>query len=426
MTDVTVTAPRRAFSARASVPGDKSLAHRALIFAAMARGPSDISGLPAGRDIESTLSALRACGVDVEGRHARSPGVGEWRAPAGAIDAGNSATTLRLLAGALAARPYRTTLTGDASLRRRPMDRLVGPLRALGAAVEVAPEGTPPVTVGAATPLRGADVELPVASAQVRTAFALAALQAEGPSVIDSPPGFRDHTERWLGAFGLGEATSETAFRIDPGPVPAMHYAIPGDASSAAFLWTAAALRPGAQVTVDRVTLNPGRTGFLDVLTSMGADVATEPEGDIHGDPFGRVTVRGRPLHGVTVAGDLTARAIDELPLVGLLGGVAEGITQIEDAAELRAKESDRIRATVAMLTAIGGKARETADGLEVIGSGGYRGGRVDAVADHRIAMAAAVAAVASEDPVTITDFDAAANSWPGFLSALEAVCSSP
>ena len=233
----------------------------------------------------------------------RSAGVQAWTAPGGPLDAGNSATTMRLLAGALAARPFPTTLVGDDSLMARPMARLVAPLGSLGADIGVGPGGCPPVTVGPGV-LHGTTVEIPVASAQVRSAVALAALQAEGPTLITSPPGFRDHTERWLEAMGLGRRLTESRFEVLPGPVPPAAYDLPGDLSAAAFLLAAAALRPGAAVTVRRVTLNPGRTGFLDVLEAMGALVSRSATGLIHGDPVGDVT-----LVGAGVAGGASGRA---------------------------------------------------------------------------------------------------------------------
>ena len=284
-TERRLDAPDGAFAATTTAPGDKSLSHRALIFAAMAAGTSEVTGLGPGADVAATDAALRTL--------ATGGGIDDWREPASALDVGNSGTTLRLLAGALAGRPFRSTLTGDASLRRRPMARLVAPLASLGAAVETSPDGTPPVTVHAPERLQGADHECGLASAQVRSAFELAALQAEGPSRIDSPPGFRDHTERWLATLGLGQWDGDTAFVIHPGPMPAEWFPVPGDPSSAAFLWAAAAMRPGSVVETEGVSVNPGRVGFADVLEQLGAEVEGELTGDVHGDPVGTVRVRG-------------------------------------------------------------------------------------------------------------------------------------
>ena len=416
-------APPGPLYADTRVPGDKSLSHRALILAALARGESRIVGLAPGADVLSTRRALQMLGVVPRGEVTQSPGAAGWRAPAGPIDAGNSATTLRLLAGALAARPFRSTLVGDPSLMRRPMARLVGPLGALGARVEMAPDGRPPVTVGGSA-LHGADVAVPMASAQVRTAVALAALQAEGPTTITSPPGFRDHTERWLESLGLGHRLSDVAFAVVPGPVPAATYDLPGDLSSAAYFLTAAALRPGSKVTVRRVTLNPGRTGFLEILAAAGARVGCRRTGLVHGDPVGDVTVEGDALRPVRVDGSLAVRALDELPLVGLLGAAARGVSVVSGASELRAKETDRAAAVVRLLRSLGGQAEEQADGFMVTGGGGLAGGVADPAGDHRIALAAAVAAVLAPEGVEVLGFDAADVSWPGFAATWEALWS--
>ncbi|MDX1691458.1 MAG: 3-phosphoshikimate 1-carboxyvinyltransferase [Acidimicrobiia bacterium] len=418
----TLRGPSGPFTADVTVPGDKSLSHRALILAAMARGTSSVTGLGPGRDVDSTRSAIMSLGVEVQDGLVRSAGVDAWSDPGEPIDAGNSGTTLRLLAGALAGRPFRSTLVGDESLMRRPMGRLVGPLGALGARVETSDEATPPVSVGGDR-LAGADVTIPIASAQVRSAVALAALQADGATTIDSPPGFRDHTERWLETLGRGSREEGHRFRVEPGPVPPADYAVPGDPSSAAYLLATAALAPGAEVVVRRISLNPGRTGFLDVLAAMGVDVAIEATGDVLGDPVGDVRVRGAKLEGVRIDGHLVARTLDEIPLLAVLAAAAEGDTVIADATELRVKESDRVETTVAMLRALGGEAEETPDGFVVAG-GFLKPGTVDSEGDHRIALAAAVAATVAGQ-VEIEGFDASAVSWPGFVEELEAVWSS-
>ena len=425
MVDRTLRHDGAAWRAHLDVPGDKSLSHRALIFAAMAKGRSEVDGLGTGADIAATQAALSRFGVTIDAGSVHSAGVESWRQADGPIDAGNSGTTLRLLAGALAGRPFRSTLGGDDSLNRRPMRRLVDPLQALGATVETS-DGTPPVSVGAPIAgLRGAAVDLPVASAQVRTAFALAALQADGSSQIDSPPGYRDHTERWLLAMGLGSAVDETGFEVHPGLIPTAIYNVPGDPSSAAFLWAAAAMRPASEVVTPGVSLNPGRIGFLDVLRDMGAEIDINPTRDVHGDPAGDVAVRGRSLGGTKVAGRRTVEAMDELPLVAVVAAAGEGTTVIQDAAELRGKESDRIATTVAMITALGGVAEEHQDGFTVVGSGGYAGGTVASNDDHRIAMAAAVSATAARGEVVVVGSEAASVSWPGFYEVLEQAWSS-
>ena len=409
------------FQAGVNVPGDKSLSHRALVFAAMADGESEITGLATGRDVASTLAALERLGMRRDG--SRFTPAGAPTDPGEPIDCGNSGTTMRLLAGSLSAAPFLVTLTGDESLSSRPMRRLIAPLAALGSDVLLSPEGTAPMTIGGAD-LHGADITIDVASAQVRSAFELAAIQADGNSSIESPAGYRDHTERWLEAFGLGTSDG-TRMSITPGPVHGASYAIPGDPSSAAYLWASAALVPGSKVVTPNISLNPGRLGFLGILEAMGATVYGEVTGALHGDPVGTVSVTGAPLRAVEVFGDTVAATIDELPLVAVLGAYAEGITIVRDAAELRVKESDRTLTTAAMIRALGGGAEPTDDGFAVVGTGFLDGGTVDAAGDHRIAMAGAVAATAAGGPVTISGASVAGVSWPAFYDTMEAVWSS-
>ena len=416
-----ITPPEGVFTTGVRVPGDKSLSHRALLLAALAEGESRITGLAPGADVATTLRAIRRFGV--KATRDRITGL-RWIAPDDPIDCANSGTTMRLLAGAAAGSAFRTTLVGDESLMRRPMDRLAAPLGALGANIETSAGGVPPLVTHGGR-LRGADVVIDLASAQVRTAFEFAAIQAEGASTIDGPEGFRDHTERWLETFGLGERVGDGKFRVDPGPIPATEYEIPADPSSAAYLWAAAAIIDGSQVATPGVSLNPGRLGFLSILERMGAEVQAEITGAIHGDPVGVVSVTGVGLTATEVSGALAAAAIDELPIVAVLAAYAEGVTVVRDAAELRVKESDRIDSTVAMIRSLGGGAEPTADGFEVLGTGFLEGGIVAAAGDHRIAMSAGVAATGANGPVTIEGVSAAAVSWPTFFEVLEAVWSS-
>ncbi len=417
-----VESPGGVFRTGVKVPGDKSLSHRALVFASLAEGDSEIIGLAPGRDVASTAVALERLGMRRTGDQF-SP-ADRFVDPVGPIDCANSGTTMRLLSGSLAAAPFRITLTGDASLLSRPMTRLVEPLGALGVEMETQPGGTGPVTTGRGL-LHGADVSIDVASAQVRSAFELAAIQAEGPSTIDGPTGYRDHTEKWLEAFGLGAAGDGAKMKIFPGRIPGARYDLPGDPSSAAYLWASAALVEGAHVVTPGISLNPGRLGFLTILERMGAKVQGEVTGSIHGDVIGTVAVTGGPLQAVEVFGDTVAAAIDELPLVAVLAAYAEGITIVREAVELRAKESDRIASTTEMIRALGGGAEATEDGFAVIGTGFLDGGVVDAAGDHRIAMTAAVAATTSHRPVTILGASVANVSWPSFYETLEAVWSS-
>lgn len=423
MINRTISGTDHAFLATVRVPGDKSLSHRALLFAGMAEGDSLVTGLGYGLDIASTAMAMRALGVEISGEQVRSPGVSHWRTPDGPIDCGNSGTTMRLLSGILSTLSINVELIGDPSLSKRDMTRLEGPLTALGGRFATT-GGTAPLNVGGAVDVVGADVTIDVASAQVRSAFELAALVADGPSTIDSPAGFRDHTERWLTAIGRGAFETETRFRIDPGPIPAARFDVPADPSSAAFLWAAAAIAPGSTIVTPEVSLNPGRIGFLEILERMGAGVEAVVTDSVGGDPIGTVTVTGRTLTGVTIDGSLVASALDELPLVAVVGAYADGMTSVRDAAELRVKESDRIGAIEAMLVALDGGIATVPDGFDVVGTGFLNGGTVETFHDHRIAMAAAIAATRASGDVEIVDSNIAAVSWPEFYDTLEALWS--
>jgi len=424
MTDVTLSGPGGPFAASVDVPGDKSLSHRALLFAAIAEGDSLITGMGPGQDIQATASALGTFGVSVSGQHVRSPGIARWTTPSEPIDCGNSGTTMRLLAGVLSTSKVKATLVGDESLGNRPMGRLTEPLRALGGSIATSENATAPLMVGGIQEVESANVTIDIASAQVRTAFELAALAGNGPSTIDSPPGFRDHTERWLHAVGRGDWETDTRFRIEPGPLPPSQYGVPGDPSSAAFMWACAAIEPGANVTTPQISLNPGRLGFLQILEHMGARVEAQVTGATGGDPVGNVTVVGGRLVGTSIDGDLVASALDELPLVAVLGAYAEGITSVRDASELRTKESDRIDAVVVMVRALGGGIEPTEDGFDVVGTGFLDGGVVETSLDHRIAMAGAIAATKASGPVVIKDAEIASVSWPGFYKTLEGLWS--
>jgi 3-phosphoshikimate 1-carboxyvinyltransferase len=415
----TVTVPSGPFHAEARVPGDKSLGHRALILAAIAEGHSVVRGLSRGSDIESTRQVIGALGVRVVDDAVESPGFDGWQRPTVPLQCGNSGTTMRLVTGAVAAAAFDTVLVGDESLSARPMLRLVAPLGALGAEIEVTPGGTAPITVRGAA-LRGADVTIPVASAQVRTAVALAALHARGRTVIDSPPGFRDHTEHWLAALGRAERIGETRLLIEPGPISPLDVEVPGDPSSAAFLWAAAAVRPGSRVVTRGISLNRGRLGFLRLLREMGAEVQVDVTGQVLGDPIGDAAVASASLQGITVDRAEVAASIDELPLLAVVAAAAEGTTVVSDASELSLKESDRITGAVALARVAGRQAHATDTGF-VVGPARHEGeGALDSQGDHRIAMAAAVAAVVRGEPISIGGFDACAVSWPGFREALE------
>ncbi|HZL20658.1 MAG TPA: 3-phosphoshikimate 1-carboxyvinyltransferase [Polyangia bacterium] len=420
-----------------SVPGDKSISHRALLFGALTDGVVEATGLGRGGDNLSTAAALQALGVEVriEGTEARIAGVGfgGLRAPAAAIDCGNSGTTIRLLAGILAGRPFEAELFGDASLTHRPMRRVAMPLRQMGATIDGRTEPTrpgdifPPLRIRGGA-LQGIRYDLPVASAQLKTALILAGLQAKGPTVLREPARSRDHTERMLRALGAPISIDDSgAITVTPdgwdGRLRASRIAIPGDLSSATFLIVAALTVPGSDVIIENVGLNPTRAGALDALAAMGADLTVEVTGDAMGEPVGRVRARAGRLHGARIAGDLALRAIDEIPALAMAAALAEGETVFADLAELRIKESDRIAALARELGRAGVAVEERPDGLVVAGLAGRTpaGGVVLPEHDHRIAMAGAILGLTSTEETQIPAADIA-TSFPSFAATLSAL----
>jgi 3-phosphoshikimate 1-carboxyvinyltransferase len=407
-----------------AVPGDKSVSHRALIFAAMAAGRSVIRGAAHGADVASTAASLARLGLDVPAgsvpRLLSVEGLGWEVARDADLDAGNSGTTMRLLTGALAGRPGRFVLSGDASLSSRPMERVASPLRRMGASVSLAKGGRPPIQVEG-RPLHGIAYDIPIASAQVKGAVLLAGLQAEGPTSVAEPGVSRDHTERMLAWLGLPVTIAPGTVTLAAGkhlPLPAFELDVPGDFSSAAFWVVAATLVPGSQVCIEGVGVNPSRTGLLEILASMGAEVEVIPQA-AEPELIGSLRARSAGLRGVRVSGGVVARTIDELPLVAVAATQAEGVTTIRDAAELRVKESDRLAVLAAGLRELGADVEEAPDGLLVRGPPPLHGGRVESAGDHRMAMAFAVAAMIASGPVTIGGWEGTSISYPGFLDDL-------
>ncbi len=419
------------------VPGDKSISHRALLFGALCDGVVEASGLGQGGDNLSTAAALRALGVDVqlEGGDVRIAGVGfgGLRPAAEALDCGNSGTTIRLLMGLLAGRPFETEMRGDASLTRRPMGRVAAPLRQMGASIEGRSDPARPGDVYPPLRVRGGALvgikhELKVASAQLKSALILAALQARGPSELREPARSRDHTERMLGFLGAPITVAAGGeIVVDPtgwnGRLRPARLTIPGDLSSATFLIVAALIVPGSDVVVENVGLNPTRAGALDVLRAMGGDLSIEPTGQAMGEPVGRVRARAGKLRGTRVAGELALRAIDEIPALAVAAAAAEGETTFADLAELRIKESDRIAALARELARAGARATERPDGFIVEGLGGQppAGGAVVPEHDHRIAMAGAVLGLIGDDETTVPTADIG-TSFPTFAETLGAL----
>jgi 3-phosphoshikimate 1-carboxyvinyltransferase len=407
-----------------SVPGDKSIGHRALLLGAIARGTTTIRGFSGGADNQATLGACRALGVSItaEGGDLRVEG-GGWerlRAPAATIDCANSGTTMRLLAGVLAGRPFASRLDGDASLRLRPMRRVLQPLGAMGAAITS--EGAdyrPPLAITGGA-LRGASHVLPIASAQVKSALLLAGLQAAGTTSVSEPATSRDHTERMLDAFG-GRLTHgpQGVTLVGPQELRGAAVDLPGDFSSAAFLVVAALLVPDSELRVTGVGVNPTRTGLLDVLRAMGADVQVTLDPASGVEPVGTLTVRGSALRAASIGGELMLRAIDEFPILCIAAARAEGRTELRDAAELRVKESDRVAVMARTLTALGARVEERPDGLVIEGPARLAGATIDSHGDHRIAMSTAVAALVAASPITIEDAASADVSFPGFYDVL-------
>ncbi len=422
------TSPAGRLAGRIRVSGDKSISHRAALIGALARGDTVIHNFLHADDCLRTLGCLRALGVDLDDHgdrvvmHGRGP---QWRAPSAVLDAGNSGTTMRLLAGVLAAQPFTSEITGDASLRMRPMDRVIAPLAQMGARIVAGGGGRfPPLHISGA-PLRGITYTLPVPSAQVKSAVLLAGLLAEGPTSIVELTQSRDHTERMLEWFGAKITRESLVVHLTSGPLSARAVVVPGDISSAAFLLAAAAALAGSELTVEDVGLNPTRTGVLDVLQAMGADIVMEQTAEAGGEPVGRVTVRGGPLRGIRIGGTLIPRLIDELPVLCVAATAATGETIVTDAAELRVKESDRIGALTRGLRALGGEVEERPDGMVIYGSP-LRGGRVDAGGDHRVAMAFAVAGLLARGPVVVEGAEVIAISFPEFPQALQNLTGRP
>ncbi len=407
-----------------TVPGDKSISHRALLFSSLAKGKSEIKGISSGGDVKSTMSCLKQLGVKIDqaGGVVTVRGEGKWAfsRPESMLDAGNSGTTMRLLTGILAGQKFETAITGDETLRKRPMQRIVAPLSEMGAKIVGSDNMTAPLRIFPAERLHGIRYELPLPSAQVKSSILLAGLFAQGETIVVEPVESRDHTERMLRLRKTkGPSGLETTITSDYEVMPA-EYDVAGDISSAAFYLAAGAILPNSTVTARGITLNPTRTGFLDVLELMGAKVKIENVREVAGEPLGDVTVSHSELKGVEIGGEMIPRLIDELPVIGVLASFAKGETAIRDAHDLRRKESDRIVAVVDNLDAMGGEVQELDDGFVVNGTGHLVGAEIDTYKDHRIAMAFTVAGLAAEGVTTIRNAEWAQISFPEFYEILE------
>lgn len=424
------------FRGTLAVPGDKSISHRALMFSLLTEGECRIKHLSPAEDCQSTIGCLKGLGAEIsqteDGNHTtvgvRSPGLSGLKAPSEKLDAGNSGTTIRLLAGLLAGLPFKTVLDGDASLRSRPMSRVLSHLAKMGARItyeqkdNFAPFG---IEGGA---LKGMVFDLNIASAQVQTALLLAGLTAEGTTTVRLPAVVRDHTERMFTYIGVpfhrnGELETSVSKLIKP--LKPYAITIPGDISSAAFFMVAAACAPDSELTLTNVGLNPGRTLVIDVLTEMGADLQVVDRQESGGEPIGTVIVKGgTPLKGTTIGGDRIAAGIDEIPILALAGAFCQGTLAVRNAAELRVKESDRLSAIVDNFRRAGATVQEFEDGFDMAGSATLAGGSIwETQGDHRLAMTGLVASLLCKQPLQIDDASCVAVSYPQFQSDLKSLC---
>ena len=414
---------RGPLSGSVRVPGDKSVAQRAALLAAVADGRSVLRSYPASEDARAALRVVHELGIGID--HAADDvtiegrGWGGLRPPERPISCVRSGTTMRLATGLLAGAGVRTILTGEPQLLGRPMERVAAPLRLMGAEVETT-DGRPPVTLHP-RPLRGTCYELPVASAQVKSAVLLAGLRADGETTVIEPLPTRDHTERLLRWVGVEVGTAD-GLTVGRSEIPPFELRVPGDPSSAAVVLAAAAIVPASDVVVEDVCMNTTRTAFVELLRGMGAEVTVEPSGVVGPEPTGRIRVRSGPLLGAAVRPDEVPALIDELPLVAILGAFADGITEVRGASELRVKETDRIEGLVAMLRFLSVDITGLPDGFAVRGPSPPRPGRVDGRGDHRLARAWAVLALGATGPVSVGGMEAVDDSFPGFLGALDSL----
>ncbi|CEG22605.1 3-phosphoshikimate 1-carboxyvinyltransferase 1 [Planococcus massiliensis] len=424
---LTLTFSKPSLKGEIQVPGDKSISHRAIMFGSIAEGTTTVEGFLLGDDCLSTISCFRKMGVEIEldGKSVsiRSGGEASWKEPAEVLDTGNSGTTTRLMMGLLASSSFHSVVAGDASIAKRPMKRIINPLREMGADIRGRQDGqfTPLAIQG--TQLKAIEYTLPVASAQVKSAILLAALKAEGKTVVIEPMPTRDHTEIMLEHFGASiNRTAEGRIELEGGQkLTAAHVEVPGDISSAAFMIGAALITEKSTVKLTNVGINPTRTGILDVIEQMGADFDVE-ELETAGEPAADLTIRSSRLKGIEIGGDLIPRLIDEIPLIALIATQAVGRTVIKDAEELRVKETDRISAVVAELSKMGADIAATEDGMIINGPSKLHGASVKSYGDHRLGMMAAVAAMIADGEVEIDDPDCIAVSFPNFVEEMNSL----
>ncbi len=426
---VTISGPKR-LRGEITAPGDKSVSHRSAMFNAIANGSATVTNFSPGADCSSTLDILCALGVEIDrspGKdglgdtvHVSGVGMNGLAEPGEILDAGNSGTTTRLMSGILAGRDIFTVLTGDPSIRSRPMGRVVSPLRDMGAEIFGRKGNTLAPLAFAGGNLKGMRYEMPVASAQLKSSLLLAGLRAEGETRLVQPAQSRDHTERMLNAMGADVKTDDLDVTVCPSQLNAVDVQVPGDISSAAFWMVAGLVHPDAEIMVRGVGINPTRAGVIDALKMMNADITLENERDAAGEPVADILVRSSNLKGTVVAGEIVPLLIDEIPILAVAAAMAEGETRFEDAEELRVKETDRIAATADWMTAAGVQVETTKDTMTVRGSGRLLGGEFKGHHDHRIAMSEGIVGLISESPVTITGAEIASISYPQFWTEIE------
>lgn len=432
--DLTINRPQSglALQGRIQVPGDKSISHRALMLGAIAQGETQIQGLLLGEDPRSTASCFRAMGAEISELNTelvkvQGIGLGQLQEPVDVLDAGNSGTTMRLMLGLLASHPGRLfVVTGDQSLRSRPMSRVVQPLQQMKAQIWGRQDGKLAPLAVQGRSLSPIHYHSPIASAQVKSCILLAGLMTEGQTTVTEPALSRDHSERMLQAFGakLSIDPETNSVTVDgPAQLQGQKVIVPGDISSAAFWLIAGAIVPDSELVIENVGVNPTRTGVLEALSMMEADIQLENQRTVAGEPVADLRVRSSSLKACTIAGDLIPRLIDEIPILAVAAAFAQGTTVIRDAEELRVKESDRIAVTANQLNRLGAKVQELPDGLEITGGTPLTGTDVDSHTDHRIAMSLAIAALNATGTTTIHGAEAAAISYPDFIPTLQKVC---
>lgn len=415
------------------VPGDKSISHRSIMLGALAEGVTEVKGFLEGEDSLATLQAFREMGVAIEGPHQgrvtiHGVGMKGLNAPSGPIYVGNSGTAMRLFAGLLAGQAFDSELTGDESLTKRPMGRVADPLRLMGASIETAESGRPPLKIKGGTPLKGIFYDMPMASAQVKSCLLLAGLYAQGETKVREPAPTRDHTERMLNGFGYAvNREGDTCWLEGGGTLTAGLIDVPSDISSATFFLVAAAITPNSDITLEHVGINPTRVGVINILQLMGANLTLENEREVGGEPVADIRIRYAPLKGIDIPVDQVPLAIDEFPALFIAAANAQGVTRLRGAEELRVKESDRIQAMADGLATLGVKHTVVDDGIDITGNGddtqpSYGGGRINSLGDHRIAMSFAIAALRAGGEIVIDDCANVATSFPDFVALAQRI----